>query len=330
MSRRLALTLAISEYDHVRDLIEGRVTAEGIKLSGLAFSVEEIFYRFLRFQEWDMSEMSMGRYVSMLSRGERGFVAIPVFPSRMFRHSAIYIRRDRDIRKPSDLRGKRVGIPEWAQTAGIYVRGMLQEHFSVHPSEIEWVQAGVHECGRAEEVAVTPPQGVTIQRVTDDTLSDMIERGSIDAVISAHPPRGIGAGISSLGRLFENPIEAERAYWSATGVFPIMHVILLRREVFERHPWVAMNMVTAFEKAKSQAMKRAAEMTASRYAIPFLGDHLRNIRELMGEDYWPYGVEKNRRTLEAFLRYAFEQGVAEKKLSIEDLFPPEVRTSYAI
>lgn len=330
MSRRIALTLAISEYDHVRDLIEGRVVAEGIELSGLTFPVEEIFYRFLRFREWDMSEMSMGRYVSMLSYGERGFVGIPVFPSRMFRHSSIYIRRDRKISTPSDLRGKRIGIPEWAQTAGIYVRGIMQEHFSVRPSEVEWVQAGVYKCGRTEEVTVTPPAGVVIERIANDTLSDMLEQGRLDAVISAHPPLAIVAGKSGFGRLFENSIEVEHAYWKTTGVFPIMHVILLRRDVFDRHPWVAMNMLTAFEEAKSRSMKRATEMTASRYGMPWLSDHVGKIRELMGEDYWPYGVEKNQRTLETFLRYAFEQGVSQRKLSIDDLFPPEVRTSYAI
>ncbi len=330
MSKRIALTLAISEYDHVRDLIEGRVTPEGIELSCQTFPVEEIFYRFLRFREWHMAEMSMGRYVSMLSCGERAFVGIPVFPSRMFRHSSIFVRRDRGIASPSDLRGKRVGIPEWAQTAGIYVRGTLQDHYSVRPSEIEWVQAGIYKRGREEEVTVTPPPGVTIERAADDTLSDMFDRGSIDAVISAHPPRGIVAGDAGFGRLFEDSAEAERAYWQTTGVFPIMHVVLLRKDVFDSHPFVAMNMLAAFEEAKARSMRRAAEMTASRYAIPWLGEHVRKIREWMGEDYWPYGVEKNRRTLETFLRYAFEQGVTRQKLSVDDLFPSEVRTSYTI
>jgi 4,5-dihydroxyphthalate decarboxylase len=248
----------------------------------------------------------------------------------MFRHSSIYVRRDRGIACPSDLRGKRVGIPEWAQTAGIYVRGILQDHYSVRPSEIEWVQAGIYKSGREEEVVVTPPPGVTVQRTASDTLSDMFDRGSIDAVISAHPPRGIVAGDPGLGRLFEDPGEAERAYWQTTGVFPIMHVVLLRKDVFDSHPFVAMNMLSAFEEAKTRSMMRAVEMTASRYAIPWLGDHVRRIREWMGEDYWPYGVEKNRRVLDTFLRYAFEQGVTGLKLSVDDLFPPEVRTSYAI
>lgn len=328
--RRLPLTLAIGDYDHVRDLASGRVAAEGIELSCLSLPVEEIFFRFLRFREWDLSELSMGRYVSLLSQGDASFVAIPVFPSRMFRHSAIYVRRDAQIGTPGDLAGRRIGVPEWAQTAGIYVRGLLQHEFGLDLRAIEWVQAGIREPGREEEVAVALPPGIRLTRYADRTLEEMLLAGDLDAVISAHPPPSIGAGDSRVVRLFENPIEIETAYWRKTGVFPIMHTVAMRREIFERHPWTAMNLLKAFEAAKRLSIGRALEATASRFPIPWSAEHARRAQREMGEDYWPYGVAANRATLEAFLRYAAEQGVCHRPVTVDELFPREVQAHFKI
>ena len=326
----LPLTLAIGDYDHIRDLASGRVAAEGIELSCLSLPVEEIFFRFIRFREWDVSELSMGRYVSLLSQGDTSFVAIPVFPSRMFRHSAIYIRRDGPIRAPRDLIGRRVGVPEWAQTAGIYVRGLLQHEFGLDLSTIEWVQAGIHEAGREEEVTVAPPSGIRLTRRTDRTLDEMLLTGEIDAVVSAHPPPAIEMGDPRVMRLFEDPIAVEAAYWRKTGIFPIMHTIAMRREVFERHPWVAMNLLKAFETAKRHSVLRALEATASRFPVPWIAEHARRARQEFGEDYWPYGVAANSATLDAFLRYAAEQGVCRRLLTVDELFPREVRAHFKI
>jgi 4,5-dihydroxyphthalate decarboxylase len=326
----LSLTCAISEYDHVRDVVSGRVRPEGISLSCLIMPVEEIFYRALRFQEFDVSEMSMGRYVSIFSRGDCPFVAIPVFPSRMFRHSSIYVRINGPVKQPGNLKGKRIGIPEWAQSAGIYTRGMLEQQFGVALQDVEWVQAGIDEKGREEEVAIRPPAGVVLTNVTDRTLNDMLLSGQIDAVMSAHPPQCFERGDPNIGRLFENFMDLESVYWQATDIFPIMHTVLLRRDLFERHRWIAMNLLKAFTEAKQRSIARMSEVTAARIPLPWAFEHVRRTKERFGEDYWPYGVEKNRTTLAAFLKFSFEQGVTQRALSPEELFPAEVQSRFKI
>jgi len=277
-----------------------------------------------------LSEMSMGRYIAMLSSGECPFVALPIFPSRMFRHSSIYIRVDGSVKLPSDLKGKRIGIPEWAQTAGIYTRGMLASQFGLALGDVEWVQAGIHETGREEEVVVHPPAGVMLTRITDRTLNDMILSGEIDALMSAHPPHCVERGDPSVGRLFEDFETYERSYWQETGVFPIMHTILLRKDVFERNRWIAMNLLKAFNEAKQRSFERLSEVTASRIPLPWSFLRMQQAKEQYGDDFWPYGVEKNRQTLSAFLKFAFEQGVATRLMTPEDLFPPEVQARFKI
>jgi 4,5-dihydroxyphthalate decarboxylase len=303
---KLPLSLAISPYDHARDL-----RPQGIELMLLELPIEEIFHRFTRFREWDVSEMSFGKVVSLMSQPDPDIVAIPVFPSRVFRHSAIYSK----LTKPKDLEGKRVGIPEWAQTAGIYVRGLLQHEYGVDLRRIDWVQAGVREPGRAEKVALKLPDGIRITPAPDRTLAGMLASGELDAVISARDPGG--------PRLFENYREIEEAYFRKTRIFPIMHVVVLRREVYERDRWVAMNLLKAFEEAKRASQDRITEIGISHVPMPWLAEHARRWRELAGEDFWPYGIEANRPTLEAFLQYAFEQGVASRRLGVEELFAPE-------
>jgi len=303
---KLALSLAISPYDHARDLCP-----QGIELTLLDLPIEEIFYRFTRFREWDASEMSFGKVVSLLSRPSPDIIAIPVFPSRVFRHSAIYTT----LKAPKDLEGKRVGIPEWAQTAGIYVRGLLQHEYGVDLRRIEWVQAGVRQPGRVEKVELKLPQGVRITPQPDKTLADMLARGELDAVISARDPGG--------PRMFADYIGLELEYYRKTRIYPIMHLMVLRREVYERDRWVAMNLLKAFEDAKRQSQDRITEIGISHLPMPWLAEHARRWRDAAGEDFWPYGIEGNRPTLEAFLQYAHEQGVATRRLKVEELFAPE-------
>lgn len=304
---KLPLTLAISPYDHVRDL-----RAQGIDLTVLELAIEEIFYRFTRWREFDVSEMSFGKVVSLLSQPAADIVPIPVFPSRVFRHSAIYTSK---LKSPKELEGKRVGIPEWAQTAGIYVRGLLQHEYSVDLARIEWVQAGVREPGRVEKVALSLPSGVRIAAAPDKTLAGMLASGELDAVISARDPGG--------SRLFPNYLEVEEAYFRKTRIFPIMHVVVLRREVYERDRWVAMNLFKAFEDAKRVAEARITEIGLSHIPMPWLAEHARRWRDTAGAEPWPYGIDANRPTLEAFLQYAHEQGVATRRLRVEELFAPE-------
>jgi 4,5-dihydroxyphthalate decarboxylase len=303
---KLALSLAISPYDHARDL-----RAQGIDLTVLELQIEEIFYRFTRFREWDVSEMSFGKVVSILSQPLPDIVAIPVFPSRVFRHSAIYTK----LKNPKDLEGKRVGIPEWAQTAGIYVRGLLQHEYGVDLRRIEWVQAGVREPGREEKVDLKLPAGIRITPQPGNTLSGMLASGELDAVISARDPGG--------PRLFQNYLEVEEAYFRKTRIFPIMHVVVLRREAYERDRWIAMNLLKAFEQAKRVSQARLTEIGISHIPMPWLAEHARRWGDAAGEDFWPYGIEGNRPTLEAFLQYAHEQGVATRPLQITELFAPE-------
>jgi 4,5-dihydroxyphthalate decarboxylase len=303
---KLPLSLAISPYDHVREL-----RPQGIELTVLELQIEEIFYRFARFREWHASEMSFGKVVSILSQPAPDLIAIPVFPSRVFRHSAIYTK----LKSPKELEGKRVGIPEWAQTAGIYVRGLLQHEYGVDLRKIEWLQAGVREPGREEKVELKLPAGVRITPQPGKTLAGMLARGELDAVISARDPGG--------PRLFQNYLDVEEAYFSKTRIFPIMHVVVLRREAYERDRWIAMNLLKAFEDAKRASLARLAEIGISHLPMPWIPEQARRWRELAGEDFWPYGIEGNRPTLEAFLQYAHEQGVATRRLKVEELFAPE-------
>jgi len=326
----LPLTLATSEYDHVRDLVSGRVKPEGIQLTALVLPIEEIFYRFTLYREWDISEMAMGKYVSLRSQGDTSLTALPVFPSRVFRQSSIFVRADSALRAPADLAGRRVGVPEWAQTAAIYTRGFLQHQFGLKLADIRWVQAGVNETGRVEKVALKLPPGVEIERAPAKTLNDMLIAGEVDAVMSAHPPKAFEAGDGRIRRLIEDFLPVEEAYWRATGIFPIMHCIAVKTSVLEAHPWVAMNLFTAFEQAKARSVERAFEATASRFPIPWTFEHARRVEGLFGGDYWPYGIAANRATLDAFLRYAHEQGVCHRLLAPEEIFPKEVASTFKI
>jgi 4,5-dihydroxyphthalate decarboxylase len=313
----LPLSLAINPYEHVRDL-----APQGIDLTVLELTVEEIFYRFARFREWDASEMSFGKTVSIASRPSPDIVPIPVFPSRVFRHSALYVGERSDIKSPKDLEGRKVGIPEWAQTAGIYARGLLAHEYGVDLASIHWHQAGVREPGRVEKVPLDLPSGIRVTAVPDKTLAQMLASGELDAAISARNPGG--------RRLFPDYVPEEKQYFEKTGIFPIMHVIVLRREVYERDRWIAMNLLRAFDEAKRRSLARLADIGHSQVALPWVAEHARRWRELVGEDFWPYGIEPNRRTLEAFLQYAHEQGVAKRLMKPEELFAPETRESFKI
>ena len=314
---RLALTLALSPYDHTRDL-----APRGIELNVLELPIEEIFYRFTRFREFEASEMSSAKTVSLLALEQPDIIALPVFVSRVFRHSAIYVGKGSGIRRPKDLEGRRVGIPEWSQTAGIYARGLLAHEYGVDLASIDWRQAGVREPGRIEKVELKLPKGVRVTAVPEKSLTEMIKTGELDAVISAREVPG--------ERLFADYRAAELDYFRKTRIFPIMHMIVMRRGVYEQDRWIAMNLFQAFQEAKQRSVARLREIGISHVPLPWLSDTTRVWQEAIGEDFWPYGVEPNRPTLEAFLQYAFEQGVCRRKLAAEELFAPETLASYKI
>jgi 4,5-dihydroxyphthalate decarboxylase len=325
---RLRLTLALGDYDHTRDVVHGAVEPEGIELVWLNLPVEEIFFRFTRYREWDLTELSFGKYAALRSQDDASVVALPVFPSRVFRLSSIYVRPEGPIRTPADLAGRRIGVPEWAQTAAIYTRGYLAHELGLRLADIEWVQAGVHAPGRVEKVALKLPAGLRLRPAPEKTLTGMLLSGELDAVLTARPPRAFGEG--KLARLYPDYRAAEEAHFRKTGVFPIMHVLAVRREVLDRDPWIAMNLVKAFEEAKRRSLARLADITASHAPLAWLGDYVAELRKIFGDDPFPYGLEPNRRTLEAFLQFAFEQGVCHRRLSPEELFPPQVLTSFKV
>jgi 4,5-dihydroxyphthalate decarboxylase len=322
------LTLAVCDYDHVRDLTSGVVRADGIMLTPLVFpSIEEITFRFLRNLEWDVSELSFGKYTSLTSQGTPPMVAIPVFPSRVHRHSAIYVRSDRGIKTAKDLNGRTIGIPEWAQTAGIYVRGFLAEDYGVDLASIQWLQAGVNEPGRAEKVELQLPSGIRYAARPDASLTSMLDSGEVDAVISARTPDAFKNGSGQVVRLFPDYRAEEERFFKKTAIFAIMHVMTIRRAVFEQHPWIAMNLFKAFDAAKRRALDRVRDFTCARIPLPWAAAMADAIVQAQGPDPYPYGIEESRPTLEAFCRYCHDQGVTAKRMTPEDLFPNEVRAA---
>lgn len=328
--RPVELTMALSGYHHTDALVTGAVTVEGVDLTVLTLPIEEIFFRWMKFREWHVSEMSLAKYVALKSHGDDSYVGLPVFPSRSFRHSSLYVRSN-GAEDPRQLIGGRIGLPEWAQTAAVYTRALLAEEYGVRLTDVEWVQAGVFQAGRAEKVEVTVPEGVTLTRVTDRTLDSMLRSGEVDAVMTAHAPPSFESGSREVRRLFSNCDQLEREYGRRTGIFPIMHLMALRADVHAAHPWLAGNLVSAFEAAKHASYELLTEATASRIPLAWLASTLESANsELFGGQHWPYGIEPNRPTLAGFARWAFEQGVAVRELSPEEMFPPETRLRYAI
>ena len=327
---KLTLSAALADYDHTRDLASGRVLVEGVELLCSTHPIEEIFYRALIHREWDVSEVSMAKYVSLRAKGDKTFMAIPVFPSRVFRHGSLFVRRDGPVKKVSDLTGKRVGLPEWAQTAAVYSRGFLVSQFGLDLRSIHWVQAGVNQPGRVEKVELQLPKGIELTRAPDKTLNAMLVSGEIDAMMVARPPASFTAGDPSICRLFEDFKAIEAEYFRKTRIFPIMHTVVIRSEILKANPWVARNLYTAFEEAKRRSIERVLDATASLVPIPWGYEYARRGMELFGEDYFPYGIAPNRTTLEAFLAYAYEQGVCAVKLTPEEIFAPQMAGTYKV
>jgi 4,5-dihydroxyphthalate decarboxylase len=326
----LQLTLAIGEYDHVRDVLDGTVPVAGVDLTVLRLPVEEIFYRSTFFREFDVSEMSFAKVIALASFDDRGFVPLPVFPSRVFRQSSIYVRTDSPLTRLEELAGKRIGVPEWAQTAAVYSRGVLAHEHGVDLRSIQWFQGGVFEPGRKEKVRLELPAGLRLTVVADRSLTQMLLEGALDAVFSARPPRPFVTNDGRVRRLLANYPEIEYEYGRRTGIFPIMHVVALRRDIYERHRWLAMNMFRAFEEAKNRSVARARDCAVSFFPLPWTPYLIAQSSVLLGSDPWPYGVEANRATLEAFAQYAFEQGVCARKMEMGELFPPEVQSSFKV
>ena len=325
--KKIELTLAVSDADHTRDVVTGKVPIEGVELTALDLTPEEIFYRFTMYREWDISEMSMGKIVSLRSQNDTSITDIPVFVSRVFRHSMIYVRDDGKIKNAEQLKGKRIGVPEWAQTAGVYCRGLLTHTARVPLNSVHWVQAGVNEPGRVEKVKLNLPKGMKYTIDREHTLSELLLTGRIDAILSARQPDSFGKGVA---RLFPDYQRAEEAYYKETGIYPIMHVISFRTEILKKYPWLAMNVYNAFEEAKQSSYERMGEIGVSRVPLPWMTNYGDRMRSIFGNDYLPYGIEPNRTTLQAFVDYAYEQGVCHRRVAVEELFAESTLTTHKV
>ncbi len=315
------LSLAVCDYDRTRAIFDGRAPIEGCSVAAIPLEPEEAFHRAFKFQEFDVTEISMSSYLVTAARGEAHYVAIPAFVSRLFRHSSIYIRTDRGIRGPQDLKGKLVGVPEYQMTANVWVRGMIEEEYGVKPKDIRWRRGGLEEPGREERARIKLPAEIDLQAVPSDrSLSDMLEKGELDAVIGARAPSCFARGAPNVDRLFPNYPEAEEAYFRKTGLFPIMHAVGIRRSLVEQHPWLAVSVYKAFLRAKALCVHELGQIGHLATTLPWPVYEYDRVRKFMGDDYWSYGVHANRHTLETLARYSFEQGLSVRQLPVEEMF----------
>jgi len=328
---RLRLSLACWNYDRTRGLLEGRIQPDGIDLTYLDMPVEETFFRMLRHQEFDVAEMSLSSYAVSLFKPDKPFVAIPVFPSRFFRHSCVYVNADAGIREPKDLVGRRVGNPEYQMTAPVWIRGILQDEYGVPADGVTYLTGGEEEPGRPEKLKLDLPPNIKVQPIGErDTLSAMLREGTIDALYTARMPSTYRTARERVRRLFEDYMEVEQAYWRKTRIFPIMHTVAIRRSLYERYPWIAMSLYKAFVRSQRETYDDLDATAALKAMLPWLTKHMEDARRLMGEDYWPYGFAPNREALATFLRYHHEQGLSKRLLAPEELFAPETLESFRI
>lgn len=319
---RLPLTLACNVYDRTEPILAGRIVPEGVRLNAMASPIEETFWRQLQFQEFDVSEMSLSAHTMLLSRGDSPWVGLPVFLSRVFRHSCIYVRRAAGIRSAADLAGRRVGVPEFHMTAAVYVRGLLRHEYGVDLDSIRWFTGGQDEPGRRERVDL-PPE-VRVQPIgPDQTLGTMLVEGEIDALITARMPAVYLAGDERVARLFPEYVGVEEDYYRRTRIFPIMHLVVVRRSLTERHPWLAGNLYKAFYAAKQEALQAMYDINALRFSLPWVVPEIERTRTVFGDDFWPYGLENSRPTLEAFCGYMHEQRLTARPVAPEELFAPQ-------
>jgi 4,5-dihydroxyphthalate decarboxylase len=327
---KLKLTFGCWNYDRTRAVMDDTVRPDGIELNSLTMPVEETFFRMLRHREFDVAEMSLSSYVVSLFKDPKPFVAIPVFPSRFFRHSSIYVSAQSGIRQPEDLIGKRVGNPEYQMTAPVWIRGILSDHYGVPVDGVTYVTGGEEEPGRPEKLKLDLPANIVVERIGEhQTLAQMLADGEIDALYTARKPSSFN-GDGRVRRLFEDFVTVEREYYRSTGLFPIMHTVAIRRELYDQNRWVAQSLFKAFIEAQRLTYQDLGETAALKAMLPWLHAHVEEARREMGEDFWPYGFDKNRRTLETFLRYHHEQGLSKRRLEPEELFAPETLEAFKI
>ncbi len=320
---KLELSVAIGDYDRTRPLVDGRVQIDGVDPVFLLLSPEEIFFRAFRHADFDICELSLSSFALRTARGDNPYIGVPVFPSRAFRHTAIVVRTDRGIDQPTDLKGRRIGTPEYQLTACVWARALLEDEFGVRPSDVAWVRGGMEQPGRIEKIDLALPAGVRLESApADRTLSAMLAAGEIDGIVGPRLPSCFERGEAHVDWLFRDPMQAAADYFRRTGIFPIMHLVGIRRALAERHPWLPATVAKAFAAAKSAALAHLVDTSASKVTLPFVEEQLRAARRLLGEDFWSYGLEPNRLVLDTFLRHHHAQGLSPRRVAVEELFHP--------
>ena len=327
----LKLSLAMGNYDRTRAILDGRVKIDGVDPVPMLLSPEEMFFRAFRHQAFDISELSLSSYSISVARGNPHYVAIPVFLSRAFRHTSVYIRTDKGINKPEDLKGRRIGIAEYQLSANVWVRGILEEDFGVKPSDVIWVRGGMDTPGRPEKIKVDLPSDLTIEEApAGSTLNGMLAAGEIDGFIGPRWPRCFAERHPHVGRLFADSIGAAEDFYRRTRVFPIMHVLGVRRSLAEEFPFLPAALFKAFNESKRLARDALADTSATKVTMPFVEDTLNRAHALMGDDPWSYGVQGNAHVLNKFLDYHAAQGLSPRRVQIEELFHPSTLEAYSL
>ncbi len=326
MSSPLPLTYAGVVYDRTRALYTGQVSPEGVDLRYLRVDIEELFWRQGRYAEFDAAEFSLGAYLAMLGKDDCRFTALPVFPSRAFRHSALYVRANGDVRIPADMAGRRVGTPEWSMTASLWMRGIMSDYYGVDLSSVLWSTGGLDQAGRQEKARVTAPSSFRVQHIGNErTLTAMLLDGELDVVLAARAPQAFSQGDPRLRRLFPDPRAEEMAYFQATGIVPMMHVVVLRRELAEAHPWLANTLRHAFDLARTGVLAELRDNAVSTSSLVWEASYAEQEAGLFG-DAFRYGAEENAAALDAVLRYAVEQGFTPARLALDQVFWPSTLT----
>ncbi len=329
-SAKLKLTIATTDYDHFRDFRLGLVNAEGIDHNWLTLGHHEVFARFTFNREWEVSELSFAKFCAQVTRPDSDIIGLPVVCSRLFRFSSFYVNKNAKIKTITDLKGKRVGSPEWAHSAAVVMRGWMHNEAGVKLTDVHWYQAGANAAGRVEKVELNLPEGLKLTRVADKSLSELLASGEIDCAIIARPPTCFLEGHPDVERLFPDYLEMEEDYYAKTKVWPIMHIIAVQKHVIDEHPWVARNLLNAFNESKRRSLERLFDPAVSRYPLAWLPTYARKMRDMFGPDPFPYGIEENRATLEQMLLYTYQQGIAHRHAKPEEIFPKGVMTNVVV
>lgn len=327
---QLQLSIATTDYDHFRDFRLGPVKAEGIDLNWLNLGHHECFARFTANREFDLAELSFAKFAAQVTRPGSDIIGLPVICSRLFRFSSFYVNRKSGIRSVADLAGRKIGSPEWAHSAAVYMRGWMHNEQGVKLHDVDWVQAGANAPGRMEKVEIQLPAGVRLTRVADQSLSQLLASGEIDCAIIARPPTCFLEGHPDVVRLFPDFQSMEETYFERTRVWPIMHIIAMQKSILERNPWVARNLFNAFQDSKRRSIERLLDPAVSRYPLPWLSNYARQMRDRFGGDPFPYGIEENRATWEQMALYTHQQGIAHHRFTPEEIFPQGIMTSVVI